>query len=232
MRKLLTAMAACFLAAGVASAQGQAQGQPPPPPPPSYAPPPPYTPAPGYGQPMARGFHTHDGFFLQMDFGLGAMKSSASSGGTTLDMSGTASQFSLAVGGAVSPNLILACHLWGASVSDPDVALNGTTVGTASGTLSMTGFGVNLTYYFMPINVYLSVTPSIGVLTAESGGTTSETKNGFALRLAAGKEWWVSDNWGLGANVSFAHSSNEDQGTNPPTWGTNWFGIALSASYN
>jgi opacity protein-like surface antigen len=229
MGKLLVVITTFFLATGVASAQGQAQGQPPPyGPPPGYGPPPP-----GYGPPRAYGgIHTHDGFFLQLDLGAGAMSTSTSYGGSTIDMSGTAGQFSLALGGAVAPNLILAGHLWGVSVSSPDVEIDGQSFGTADATLGLSGIGLNVTYYIMPVNIYLSVTPSIGVLTSESGGTTGETENGFALRLAAGKEWWVTDNWGLGLNLSFAHSSNKDKGPGAPSWSTNWFGLALSATYN
>jgi hypothetical protein len=45
-------------------------------------------------------------------------------------------------------------------------------------------------------------------------------------------EWWVSDNWGIGFNAQYAHGSNEDQGTNPATFNTNYFGAAFSASFN
>ncbi len=180
-----------------------------------------------------RGYHEHDGFFLQMDLGLGAMSSKASSGGTDVELSGTAGQFSIALGGVVAPNFIVAGQLWGVSVSSPDVKVNGQSLGSVSdSSIGLSGIGVNLTYYFMPINIYVSATPSIGVLSAKQGGNSYDTKNGFAIRLAAGKEWWVSDNWGIGLNLQFAHASNEDKGTNPPTWATNWFGIALSATYN
>ena len=179
------------------------------------------------------GIHEHDGFFLQMDLGVGAMSSKASSGGIDVELSGTAAQFSLVLGGVVAPNFIVGGHLWGVTVSSPDVKVNGSSLGSVSdSSIGLSGVGLNLTYYFMPINIYVSATPSIGVLTAKQGGSSYDTKNGFAFRLAAGKEWWVSDNWGIGLNLQFAHSSNEDKGTNPPTWATNWFGVAFSATYN
>jgi opacity protein-like surface antigen len=137
------------------------------------------------------------------------------------------------LGGAVVENFIIGAHFWGIAVSSPTVEVNGQSLGSISdSTLGLSGFGLNLTYYFMPLNLYLSATPSIGVLSAKQGGSSSETENGFALRLAVGKEWWVSDNWGIGLNVQYAHSSNKDKGTNPPTWGSNWFGVAFSATYN
>lgn len=176
---------------------------------------------------------THDGFYLRLDGGIGSLKSTASSGGLDAELSGTSGLFSISIGGALTPNFIIGGHLWGGSVSSPDVKLNGQSVGTTgSPTLTLSAIGVDLTYYFMPINVYLTATPSIASLSVKANGQTFDTKNGFAIRLAAGKEWWVSDNWGLGFNVNFAHSSNEDQGTNPPTWSSNMFGVAFSATYN
>lgn len=179
------------------------------------------------------GVNQHDGFALQLDLGVGAMGSKATFSGSDWELSGTAGQFSIMAGGVVIPDLIIGGRLWNAWVSSPDFKIGGQKVATVGGvTQRLTGIGLDITYYFMPINIYVSATPSIGILSVESGGSSGSTKNGFAFRLAAGKEWWVSDNWGVGFNVQFAHSSNEDQGTNPPTWATNWFGVAFSATYN
>jgi hypothetical protein len=82
----------------------------------------------------------------------------------------------------------------------------------------------------MPSNFYFSVTPAIGVVSLNEGGTTYDTKNGFAIRLAVGKEWWVSDNWGLGLNLQYAHASNESK--TGVKMSTNWAGLAFSATYN
>ncbi len=176
--------------------------------------------------------HTHDGFFLQLDGGLGAMSSSASQGGIDMKLSGTAGEFSITLGGALTQSLVLGGQFWGVTVSSPKYELNGVSYGSADTTLGLSAFGLNVTYYVMPLNLYLQATPSIGILSAKSGGSSASTENGFAIRLAVGKEWWVSDNWGIGLNVQYAHASNKDKGTNPPTWATNWFGVAFSATYN
>ncbi|HTN51339.1 MAG TPA: hypothetical protein VML50_02960 [Anaeromyxobacter sp.] len=175
---------------------------------------------------VPRGYHQHDGFFLQLDLGGGGMGSSA------LDMkvSGGALQYSVAVGGAVAENFIIGGQLWGLAASSPTVS---NSVGSGSAdSLNFTGFGVNLTYYFMPVNIYVSATPSIGTLSLSANGLTGSTNSGFAMRLAAGKEWWVSTDWGLGFNIQYAHASNADKGAGAPTWSTNWFGVAFSATYN
>jgi hypothetical protein len=188
------------------------------------------------------GYHTHDGFFLQLHGGFGALGSSASLGGNSVDVSGGGSFFGIALGGSVTPNLVIAADLWGASVAGPDVKVNGSSLSTCNGSgglckssdasIGLSGIGVNFTYYFTPSNFYLTAVPSIGTLTVNSSSGSGKTNSGFAFRLAGGKEWWVSPNWGVGFSLQYAHSSNEDQGTNAPTWETNWFGATFSATYN
>ncbi len=179
--------------------------------------------------PAAAQARTHDGFFLQMDVGVGGMASQVDLGPTELEFSGGAGEFSVAVGGAVSENLILAGHVWATSIEDPTVKINGREIGEADSTLTLSGLGLNITYYLMPANVYLSITPSITTLTAETDGHEADSESGFGLRLALGKEWWVSDNWALGLNGQVAVSRNEDAGEN---FDTAWVGIAFSATFN
>lgn len=172
--------------------------------------------------------NTHDGFFLQMDLGFGGMASKQDSGSSELEASGGAGEFSIALGGAIRENLILAGQAWAVAVDEPEIEVNGRDFGTSDATLTLSGFGLNVTYY-LPSNFYFSATPSLTTLTVESDGDESETDTGFGLRLAVGKEWWVSDNWGLGLNGQAILSSNDDEGD---TWSTAWVGIAFSATFN
>jgi hypothetical protein len=177
--------------------------------------------------------HTHDGFYLHLEGGVGSMSSSASQAGLDVELSGGTGEFAAGIGGALTPNLVLAGQFWGTNVSSPKVKMNGTTLGSASGSLGLSGIGLEITYYVMPHNFYVSAVPSFGTLTASSGGSSYSTKSGFAIKLAAGKEWWVSDDWGIGLNLQYAHSSNQDSDlAGAPTWGTSWFGVAFSATYN
>lgn len=177
---------------------------------------------------------THDGFYLQMDLGFGSAKSDTSLGGNTAEVSGTSGVFSIALGGVVAPNFIIGGQLWGVAMSSPTFKVNGNTLQSFNDdAATLSAIGLNLTYYFMPVNIYIQATPSIGTLSTKQAGTTDNFKSGFAIRLAAGKEWWVSDNWGLGLNLQYAHGSNDTKDVNPTlTFATNWFGVAFSATYN
>jgi len=128
----------------------------------------------------------------------------------------------------------VAGQFWGSGVSSPEVKVNGQSQGSPPESRhTLTCFGVNVAYYFMPINVYVSATPSMGMLGVQARGLNFPTKNGFAFRLAAGKEWWVSDSWGLGLNLQYARSSNKADATSADaTWVTNSFGLVFSATYN
>jgi len=214
MVRMARAAAAAMLLAGGSPAL--AQGEP--------------APAPGPSQDTV---HRHLGFFLQMDLGGGYLTTSASQGFTTVRLSGGAVQFSIAIGGAVSENLILGGHVWAHAVSSPSAEVNGQATSTRSdSTLGLSGIGFNLTYYFTPVNLYVQATPSLTRLSASQGGSTANTEYGPGVRLAVGKEWWVSDHWGLGLNGHLALSSNKDQGSGAPTWGTGAFAVAFSATYN
>jgi hypothetical protein len=176
--------------------------------------------------------HTHDGFYLNLEAGLGGLSTSvtATNTGNDVKLSGGAAMFGIALGGAVTPNFVIGGRLWGAAASNPDLEINGQGGSTSDTSAGLSGIGLDLTYYLMPINIYFQATPSIGLLSVKELGTSYDFDSGFAIRLAVGKEW-VSDNWGIGLNVQYAHSSNDGKDL-PGTWRTNWFGVAFSATYN
>ncbi len=180
----------------------------------------------------ATGRAAHTGFHFHGDLGIAGSTSETSSFGDSAEISGGGAGFSLAAGGAVVPNLILGGELWGVSVNEPEVSDR-----LGSGTLrdvtySVYGFGPRVTWYLMPVNLYFSVTPSITQLSLDYDefDETSETDWGLGLRAAVGKEWFVSDRWGLGvAGVLHVSSNEDDADYRWRTWGG---GVVFSASFN
>jgi hypothetical protein len=176
--------------------------------------------------------HQHDGFFFRPELGVAYLKSSASQQGNDFAVYGGAADLSVAVGGAVAENLILAAHLYSTAASNPDVELNGVKGSTSDTTNGLVGIGPQITYYFMPVNLYLSGTLALTRIVTKSNGVEGKTDFGLGARFAVGKEWWVSDNWGLGIAAHLGLSSNKDQGAGAPTVGTWTSGISFSATYN
>lgn len=208
MKRLLVVLVATLCVSGI----GVAHAQTPPP----------------YGSTSYR----HLGLYFNAALGFGYLKSTASQGGIDASVSGGSGVFSLALGGAVSENFILAGHVWDSVAFSPSVTL-GPFSGTATNASSyVVGFGPSLVYYFMPSNLYIQVSPSITKLSSERGGQTYSTESGFGAWLGLGKEWWVGDHWGLGVAGHVVFSSNKDQGAGAPTWGSYGFGLQASLTYN
>ena len=140
--------------------------------------------------------------------------------------------FGIAIGGAVMENLILAGHIYSAVTVNPTVTVNGVSHETTNTDASMTAIGPELDYYFMPLNLYLSGTVAITKQSVRVNGIRADTDTGFGAQFAVGKEWWVSDHWGLGLAGRLAWSTNKDSGSNSPSWDA-WGASALfSATYN
>ena len=98
--------------------------------------------------------------------------------------------------------------------------------------IGMAGFGVQFTYYLMPANVYLSLTPAVTWTSLAANGADADTRPGFGLKVGVGKEWWVGAHWGLGLAAQLVLGVNEDKGSPPSSWTTLGGGVALSATYN
>lgn len=210
-----TALAISLLTAAVATAQPAAS-----PPGGSY-----------YAAPPAR---AHDGIFARVHIGPAFTHVSSENGGDELTISGSGGAFSLAVGHTISPNLILYGELFDDVAVEPTVELNGDELGTAEDvSAGAIGIGIGLAYYF-PSNFYVSGTLAMAQLSVqEDGDEQAESDFGPGVSLQFGKEWWVSDNWGLGLGMQvFMGMMSEDVGGNEIAYRTTAAAFVLSAAYN
>lgn len=211
-----------------------------PPPPPSFAPPRPPPPPPPYYYPPRRyqdpTAFRHVGFFLRLHAGLGYLGSSTSASATGFNFDSThggAGDVGLAIGGALAENSLLSAHFWGTSAPGPTVTSGGTAFfDTRDFTVSLFGVGPSFDHYFMPHNVYVSVTPSVTWLRFSDVFNTFDTAAGFGTRIALGKEWWVAPHWGLGLAGWFAFSVNRETSSAGPYWRTWAGGLGFSTTLN
>ena len=182
------------------------------------------------------GSHEHDGFYLRMQLGFANARSKRTgySDIPDLEVSGSGTTFRIDIGGAIKENLILFGVLGGISIQDPDVKKD-----TFSGTMKNTTYsindvGVGLTYYIMPANIFLGGSFNIAKIKADIGIVEGvyiryESDSVCGLYLNIGKEWWVSDNWGLGVGgFGYFGEIPGDDGTIKNTA----FGLFFSATYN
>jgi hypothetical protein len=189
----------------------------PPTPPPTSPPPPPPEPGPQYGRlggtpeqpvpegdwnpwdhPEAYGNYEHEGFFLRLQLGPGG--SSVWREGES--WSGAGLGMGLAIGGSPVPNLALHLDLQTTWMFSPSRAVNG---------IGMQSLGLGVTYYIMPVDLFVSGSVGIGWLAFEDdAGQSKDTSAGIALDALVGKEWWVGSDWGIGVAAQLLYMHVKD----------------------
>jgi len=189
------------------------------------------------------GFHTHDGFYLSLDGGpaVGSITLNATNAlFSSMEFGGGGFQFDFKIGGVISEtqNLILSFDLISRAISSPTITIDGNAASTTSTVMASDGmYGVGITKYFMPSNTFLNATVGITKFTLQINNTSSTSQSGLGLQIRAGKEWWVSSDWGLGVAAGFAYLSAHDQSDpNYPAYSatisTTKLFVVFNATYN
>ncbi len=178
----------------------------------------------GYYETPWNGIHTHQGLFVSAGDGIGGLNYNEDT--DNLKLSGGAANFDFKIGGAIVDNLILSGDFFSVDASNPNVSLNGGAPARNYDYVSMHGLGIGLTYYFMPVNIYLSGTLGSGVFNYNE----DISDNGVAVQLQAGKEWWVSRNWGLGIALDYTAMGAKWSGNDNAQAG--YFGLMFSSTFN
>ena len=173
-------------------------------------------------------YQKHFGFYIRPDLGFGYLTSTESN----ITISGLSGLAGVAIGAAIRENSILAVHIIDAVAQNPTVSSGSFSATANDTTVTLWGIGPQYTYYFMPSNVYLSTTLALTRLHSSSGRNSGDSDWGVGTRIAVGKEWWVSDHWGLGVAGQLSFGFTPDKGTNPPTWTTIAPTLAFSATFN
>ena len=186
----------------------------------------------------APGAETHDGFFLRMSAGLGGSNITAEpENGGDREISGAGGSFELSIGGALTENVILHGTLAGAGIGEPNFHGNGDAFQGEYDDVSLGFVGIGATYYIMPANVYISSSIGASSISLEGNDQDRDREmddNGVGLILQVGKEWWVSDNWGIGvaAQTHLGGLQVDDAAAGEVEWGYFNYGLLFSATYN
>lgn len=174
------------------------------------------------------GYHQHDGFFLAMNLGFGYGSNEtdnfAEIDGYKIEGAPFNSEFDIRIGGCIFPNLAVYYHAMAAEAVEFDVKQEDGDEYTMSNVLGHRLSGIGVTYYIMPMNVFVGGTIGLGNMIMDD----RYSDNGFAFAITAGKEWWVSDNWGLGFSVEWSHLKTSDDGD----WTGSTIAVLFSATYN
>jgi hypothetical protein len=170
-------------------------------------------------------YHHHLGFFLRTLLGPTLLWAHGSAGAGSFTPRGTGFGLELAIGGALSEDLILFGEVVTTGAEVRSDAASG------SDQFMVGGPGLGLSYYLPRANVYVSG----AVLLARLEGNGSRTSLGPGLDLNVGKEWWISSNWGMGLTLQIVTARMAGDLTNAmsdSTWRTTGLGVVGSATFN
>jgi len=186
------------------------------------------------------GYREHDGFFLRLSIGPGAGRAHYrervdNDRTSSVEASGLAGMFDVSVGGRVVGNLIVHGSLMFTRFDSPTRRVDDVKDAALHVTSSSTMLGAGASYYFMPLNVYVSSSLGMAWTFERRENDQLRSGTGVFVALAAGKEWWVgrSGDWGLGAalRTTFAAAPVDIAGVQS-TLKLGNIGVAFSATFN
>jgi hypothetical protein len=141
----------------------------------------------------------HDGFFLRLAPGGGLLVANGANEPKATRQIGWAMGLHFEVGGCPIENLVVAGQFSFDMGFGTDAAYP----------MLMQGFvGLTVKWYFMPANVYLG--GGLGVATGgalefhlfgDDKGHDAIAGAGVGVQAQVGKEWWVSERWGVGLGL-------------------------------
>jgi hypothetical protein len=189
--------------------------------------------------PAARGVRTHDGFFLRLRLGFGPASAARNGSADTFDVNGFGGSFGASFGHVVAPNLVVYGEIFDSIITAGRADQNHASLGSGMGGV-VDGIGPGASYYFGASNFYVAACVGIGLLQVNLRPTPPaglqklnyQTSLGYAFNLGVGKEWWVSDDWGIGAVVQLAYGQAPDKEMPTETWRATGIALLFSATYN
>ncbi len=188
-----------------------------------------------YGQQKKAIQYKHEGFFARGTFGLGSTTISETVQENKIDISGFSGDMNIQIGYSVTENLQLFGVAGYNSITEPKYKINGVeATTTTSSEVSLFRIGAGVTYYFMPYNAFITFDITSGQNEIEVDNVSNKSDHGVVFNFGAGKEWWVSKDWGLGAMFYFYTGTIKDATVNriTPDIKNTGFGIAFTATYN
>ncbi|MCZ7603442.1 MAG: hypothetical protein M5R37_11250 [Melioribacteraceae bacterium] len=181
------------------------------------------------------GKHEHDGFFMRFLAGPSYSTQVYDGAPSEMEVKGLSASFGFQIGATIAENLIAFGEVSGSTITNPDIEINGTVHETDETKSSSFGFGGGITYYIMPLNFYFTASVLASKMKMEytkgSVKYEGESDMGIGVFAGVGKEWWIADDWALGACAFFSYANVPDKGSSDITIACTTFGIAFSATF-
>jgi hypothetical protein len=157
---------------------------------------------------------THDGFYLQLDAGLGYLSASYDVP-VSPNYHGLTTPFAFLLGGTVGP-VVIGGGFFGDHATSPGASSDAGSADAADVALTLVGIGLFADIYPDPTDG-LHIQPFLGFGGLEAsvnGNAGGSDPTGLVLALGAGYDWWVGDEWSIGVmgRVAYAPRSINDVG--------------------
>jgi hypothetical protein len=147
---------------------------------------------------------THDGFYLQLNAGLGYLSASDEFDSS---MSGVTIPASLLIGGTIGP-VALGGGFFGDYAPSPSASFNGNDVDLEDVTMTLIGIGMFADIYPDP-NGGLHFQPFVGwggLERSYRGDSGGSDPTGLVMALGVGYDFWVGNEWSIGPMFRMAYA--------------------------
>jgi len=202
--------------------------------------------------PIPLGAREHNGFYLRLGLGGSRFGTSFASNYNrelrgavegSFDQGGVA--FEVAIGGTPAPGLVIGGALYvDGAIGQPastDLKVEGVRGGSLTfDRASLALFGPFVDYYIDP-KLGLHLQGSLGLawmafgtagyspagppVSSRSVTTEAKSSGGLGFMLGGGYEWWIADQWSLGALLRFVYVSTESNDNEPQRWRAKGFAV-------
>lgn len=173
----------------------------------------------------------HEGVYGRLDVGANYMSMSSSKPDASVSGIGTA--FTLTGGYAVIPNLVVHGEFGYAMALSPGATFGGKDLEVDGLSLNFLTVGPGATYFldngisFGGALLYASAKASA------KGDTDGDASTGFGLRLGAGKDIWLSEQFALNAGADFLFAAvSVGEGAAKTDQNAMSFGLRIGGSFN
>ncbi len=188
------------------------------------------------GSQAAKGAHEHDGFLFRLIWGYGGGEVTVDDYiGSDLHLKGINGMIRTQFGYSFGNSINLFLDYAGITVTESEVTWGDIKMENANTEYFSSQLGLGISYYLMPSNFYIAL--SVCAVVSEFKGDLIDTQDvsGIGYFVSIGKEWWVSNNWGLGISLYYYQEKldiddpvmSEKYKVESRSWG-----IAFTATFN
>jgi hypothetical protein len=173
--------------------------------------------------------HHHRGFYVRVDGGAAYQVQSWTEDSIDYKYSDLGVSGGVSFGSAIAEDVIFGGRIFFGVLSKPSYSVGGVSQSTNASSVAVIGGGPELVYYFMPIDMYVSVTLAVTRQMREINRQTGSTDPGFGAQIMLGKEWMIGERLGLGFAGQASCSFNSSDVGSLSLWNA---GLVASVTYN